>query len=110
MKLILTACCLSIASGSVLAADDQKPNTESPTKPTVEQITGFGSGTGMGAGGGFGNPGNVNGGPAALNNGRGSQTFGGGFTQQQSTGSGPLSSNPNGGTGLSPTMKTPGRL
>lgn len=59
------------------------------------QSAGFGSGTGMGPGGIVGSIGaahsigiDVRGGASGL----GTQTFGGGFTRQQSTGGGPLSS------------------
>lgn len=106
-KLMLTAWLLSLASGSVLAADDQKPAKDTPVKSGAEQVTGFGSGTGIGVGGEYGNPNSVNNAAATHGDGRGSETFGGGFTRQRSENSGPLSSNPNGGTGSSPTMKAP---
>lgn len=104
-KLILTVSLLSAISGSVWADDVQKP-VQPAAQPATEQVGGFGSGNGVGIGGEFGNP-NANGGAAMKNNGRGSETFGGGFTQQRSPGAGPLSSNPGAGTGPSPTMKAP---
>lgn len=104
-KLILTVSLLSAISGSVWADDAQKP-AQAVAKTTTEQVGGFGSGNGVGIGGGFGNP-NANNGAAMQNNGRGSETFGGVFTQQRSPGAGPLSSNPGAGTGPSPTMKAP---
>ena len=104
-KLILAVSLLSAISGSVWADDARKP-AEPSAQTATEQAGGFGSGNGVGVGGGFGNP-NANNGPAMHNNGRGSETFGGGFTQQRSPGAGPLSSNPGAGTGPAPTMKAP---
>ncbi|MHB8847254.1 MAG: hypothetical protein ACYC43_02295, partial [Burkholderiales bacterium] len=83
-KLILTVSLLSAISGSVWADDARKP-AEPPAQTATEQTGGFGSGTGVGVGGGFGNP-NADSGAAMHDNGRGSETFGGGFTQQRSPG------------------------
>lgn len=104
-KLILTVSIVSAITGSAWADDAQKP-AQPAAKTTTQQIGGFGSGSGVGIGGEFGNP-NANSGAATHSNGRGSETFGGGFTQQRAPGAGPLSSNPGTGTGPSPTMKAP---
>ena len=66
---------------------------------TRSSESGFGSGTGMGSGGGTGSATSMAGSFSAQGSGSGSgsQTFGGGFSQ--TTGSGPLSSNPTTGSG-----------
>ena len=107
-KLILAMGLVGLASASQ-AADDQSQRKEQPKKPTVEQVTGFGSGTGMGTGGGVGSASSISGSGmgAGSGSGGGSQSFGGGITRQQSTGSGPLSTNPSGSTGSNPTLTAP---
>lgn len=74
-----------------------------------EPVVGFGSGTGMGPGGTVGSASSVSGGfiTPPWNSGAGSQSFGGGFNQQQTTGSGPLSSNPSASTGAGPVLTKP---
>ncbi len=82
---VLTAACAFLAIGTATAADQ-------PEQPTPNTAVGFASGTGMGAGSGMGSASSLTGGFGSPtgNSGAGSQTFGGGFNQQQTTGSGPL--------------------
>lgn len=102
---VLTVTCALLSSGSVVAAD----------KTELNQVVGFGSGTGMGAGGGAGSTTSVVSGFSALGgggvggggSGGGSQSFGGGFNPQQSTGAGPLSSNPGNSSGFGPILASP---
>lgn len=94
-----TAACAVFFAGTAVAADQTER----------EPVVGFGSGTGMGAGGGAGSASSVADGFSAQirASGAGSQSFGGGFNQQQTMGSGPLSSNPATTTGSGPTLTNP---
>lgn len=101
---VLTVACTFLSIGSVTAAD----------QPERNQIVGFGSGNGMGSGGGVGSATSMADGFSAQTrvSGAASQSFGGGFNQQQTTGSGPLSSNPSTSAGSSinagaPTLTNP---
>lgn len=96
---VLTMAYALFSIGSVAAADKTEPN----------QVVGFGSGTGMGAGGGAGSTTSVVSGFSALGGGSGggSQSFGGGFSSQASTGAGPLSSNPNSNSAFGPILTSP---
>lgn len=96
---ILTVACAVFSIGSVNAADQSERN----------QIVGFGSGNGMGSGGGAGSATSMADGFSAQTraSGAASQSFGGGFNQQQTTGSGPLSSNPSTSTGSSTSAGAP---
>lgn len=98
-RVISTAACAVFFAGTAVAAD------QAQREPAV---TGFGSGTGMGVGGSAGSVSSMADGfsSATRGSGGGSQTFGGGFNQQQTTGSGPLSSNPS-TTGSAPTLSNP---
>lgn len=98
-RIVSTAACAMLFAGATVAAD-----------PSERQaVVGFGSGTGMGAGGSAGSASSVADGFSSQtwNSGSGSQTFGGGFSQQQAMGSGPLSSNPGSTTGSGPTLTHP---
>jgi len=83
---LIVAVCAAFPLSSVNAAE---PTSSRP-------VTGFGSGTGMGPGGSAGSVSSVSGsfGSTSGASGAGSQTFGGGFNQQQFPGAGPLSANP----------------
>lgn len=96
---ILTVACAVFSIGSVNAADQSDRN----------QIVGFGSGNGMGSGGGAGSATSMADGFSAQTrmSGAGSQSFGGGFNQQQTTGSGPLSANPTATSGSGPVLTNP---
>lgn len=100
IKLAVSAVCAVFFAGAAVAADQQ---------PDREQVVGFGSGTGMGVGGGTGSVSSVANSFAAQiqSGGAGSQTFGGGFNQQQTGGSGPLSSSPGMPTGNGPILGRP---
>lgn len=96
---VLTMAYALLSVGSAAAADKTEAN----------QVVGFGSGTGMGAGGGAGSTTSVVSGFSAQaggGSGTGSQSFGGGFSSQQSTGSGPLSFNPASSSGNDPVLTT----
>ncbi|MES2907673.1 MAG: hypothetical protein V4688_00760 [Pseudomonadota bacterium] len=84
-RVALTAAGAFLAIGFATAA-------EQPEQPAPSTVTSFGSGTGMAADGGAGSASSLAGGFGSPtgNSGAGSQTFGGGFNQQQTTGSGPL--------------------
>lgn len=93
IKLVVsTAACAVFFAGTAVAAEQTVSNPD--------PVSGFGSGTGMGAGGGAGSASSVADGFGAQTrgSGAGSQTFGGGFNQQKTAGSGPLSSNPSAAT------------
>ena len=97
IKLVVsTAACAVFFASTAVAADQTVPNP----------VAGFGSGTGMGAGGTAGSASSVAAGFSAPigASGAGSQSFGGGFNQGQTMGSGPLSSNPSAPTGSGPTL------
>lgn len=97
---VLTVAYALFSIGSVVAADKTEPN----------QVAGFGSGTGMGAGGSAGSTTSVISGFSAMGgggSGAGNQSFGGGFSPQQSTGAGPLSSNPTSSSGFGPILISP---
>lgn len=104
IKFVVTTAALAVIfAGSAVAA----PND-------TDKAIGFGSGTGMGTGGGVGSVGGANVGFGSEiqsgGSGAGSQTFGGGFTRQQSAGSGPLSfSSPSSGSGYGsgPALTSP---
>ncbi len=125
MKIILAvAVCTLFFIGSAMAAGKQQNNLSpapvdnaTPTPqvtvdpgallnsyPGSQQVTvthGFGSGTNIGKGGHIGSPTSLGGGfgSAMSNSGFGGQTFGGGFTQQQAGGSGPLAIGSTGSAG-----------
>lgn len=108
---VLTAAYAFISIGTVAAAD-QPQREQAGSSPAAGQtapspVIGFGSGTGMGPGGGAGSASSLGGGFSSplSGSGAGSQTFGGGFNQQQAPGSGPLSSNPAASPGGGPAMK-----
>ena len=96
---IFTAACVLICVGGNMAAaqpgPDQSAGTSvaAPNKAAASPVIGFASGTGIGAGGFAGSASSLAGGfgSASSGSGAGSQNFGGGFTQQQAPGSGPLS-------------------
>ncbi len=98
-RIVSTAACAMLFAGAAVAAG---PSEREP-------IVGFGSGTGMGAGGSAGSASSVADGfsTQTWNSGLGSQSFGGGFNQQQTMGSGPLSSNPSAPTGSGPVLTNP---
>lgn len=101
IKLVVsTAACAVFFAGTAVAAEQTVSN------PNPDPVSGFGSGTGMGAGGGAGSASSVADGFGAQTrgSGAGSQTFGGGFDQQKTAGSGPLSSNPSAATAGGPAM------
>ena len=95
----LTAATAFISVGSNMAAAQPGPSQAAGTsvaaaeKTEANPIIGLGSGTGMGRGGGAGSASSLAGGFSSISggSGAGSQTFGGGFTQQQAPSSGPLS-------------------
>ena len=95
-RFVSTAACAMLFAGAAVAADPSEP----------ESVVGFGSGTGMGVGGSAGSTSSVVDGFSSQtrNSGSGGQSFGGGFSQQQAMGSGPLSSS---STGSSPTLTNP---
>ena len=96
---ILATATAFIFIGNNLAAAQPVPGPAAGTssagmdKTEGSQPIGFGRGTGMGAGGFAGSASSLAGGFGSTSNGSGlgSQVFGGGFTQQQAPGSGPLS-------------------
>ncbi|MDP2817517.1 MAG: hypothetical protein Q8O29_04425 [Polaromonas sp.] len=95
---IFTAAYAFIAIGPINAAAQPGFNQAVGTAIVAEQtvpnpVIGFGSGTGMGPAGGTGSASSLSGGFSSQMSGSGSggQTFGGGFNQQQTIGSGPLS-------------------
>jgi len=94
--IVSTAACAMLFAGAAVAAD---PSEREP-------VVGFGSGTGMGAGGSAGSASSVADGFSSQtrNSSSGGQSFGGGFSQQQGMGSGPLSSST---TGSGPTLTNP---
>ncbi|MCK9285902.1 MAG: hypothetical protein M0P39_16660 [Rhodocyclaceae bacterium] len=102
IKLAVAACAL-LSIGSVMAAEpaDHPPANTAGKRAAPNPVVGFGSGTGMGPGGSAGSASSVAGGFGSQlgNSGAGGQTFGGGFDQQQVTGSGPLSTHPAAGAG-----------
>lgn len=97
--IVSTAACAMLFAGAAVAADQSER----------EPVVGFGSGSGMGAGGSAGSASSVADGFSAQTpaSGAGSQSFGGGFNQQQTMGSGPLSSNPASPTGSGPILTNP---
>ncbi len=97
--IVSTVACAMLFAGAAVAAE--------PTER--EPVVGFGSGSGMGAGGSAGSASSVADGFSAQTraSGAGSQSFGGGFNQQQATGSGPLSSNPSAPSGSGPVLTNP---
>ena len=101
MKIIwAVAACTLFFIGSAMAAGQQESNTSpapgdnsTPMQQAAPDTSfGFGSGTNIGPGGQIGSPTSLAGGfgSAMSNSGFGCQTFGGGFTQLQAGGSGPL--------------------
>ena len=95
---VLTAAYALLSTGFATAADPVESKPTTGTTPAAEQtapnpVSGFGSGSGMGSGGGVGSASSLVGGFGSplSGSGSGSQTFGGGFNRQQTTGSGPLS-------------------
>ena len=94
---VLTAACAFLSLGTAIAADPPERKPASGTTQAAQQtapnpVSGFGSGNNMGAGGGVGSASSVTGGfGSPLSGSGGSQTFGGGFNQQQTPGAGPLS-------------------
>ena len=97
---ISTAACAVLFVGSAVAADDAERK---------QQVVGFGSGTGMGAGAAAGSASSMADGfsSQSWSSGSGTQSFGGGFDQQQTAGSGPLSSDPAAPTGADPVLTSP---
>jgi len=98
---MLTAACAALFAGAAVASDEAKRD-ERP------EVIGLGSGTGMGSGAGTGSASSMADGfsSQSWSSGSGSQSFGGGF-DQQTAGSGPLSSNPSAATGSGPTLTSP---
>jgi len=98
---VLTAALALFSIGAVLAADQPERQPANTAAEQPNPVSGFGSGTGMGEGGGAGGASSLAGGFGSPvgNSGAGSQTFGGGFDQQQTAGSGPLATPPAAGTG-----------
>ena len=96
---IFTAATALICVDGNMAAAQPGPGQTAGTSVTAADKTagtpviGFASGTGMGPGGFAGSASSLAGGfgSASSGSGSGSQNFGGGFTQQQAPGSGPLS-------------------
>ena len=101
---ISTAACAVLFSGAAVAADGAEREQQ-----REQQVVGFGSGTGMGAGAGAGSASSVADGfsSQSWSSGSGNQSFGGGFDQRQTAGSGPLSSNPAASTGSGPVLTRP---
>lgn len=110
---IFTAATAFISVGSNMAAAQPVPSQAAGTsvaaveKTEANPVSGLGSATGMGRGGGAGSASSLAGGfgSAGSGSGAGSQTFGGGFNQQQTLGSGPLARSPlspGGGPALRP--------
>lgn len=95
---ILTTATAFIFIGNNLAMAQPVPGAAGATssagtdKTEGSQPIGFGGGTGIGDGGFVGSASSLAGGFSSFTNGSGSgsQIFGGGFTQQQGPGSGPL--------------------
>jgi len=101
---VLTAAYALLSIGTATAADQPENNQPAPaTEQTTpaSPVDGFGSGTGIGRGGGIGSASSVvdGFGSPVSGSGAGSQIFGGGFDQQQTAGSGPLSTSPAAGAG-----------
>lgn len=96
---IATAACAVLFAGAAVAAEPNEP----------EAVVGFGSGTGMGVGAAAGSASSVADGFSAQMraSGAGSQSFGGGFDQQQTMGAGPLASDPSTASGSGPTLTNP---
>lgn len=97
---ILAAACaiFSITAANAAEPAERQPGSaakQSTTRPSV----GFGSGSGIGPGGYAGSASSLGGGLSVPSGGSGTQTFGGGFSQQQTMGSGPLSTKPAASTG-----------
>jgi hypothetical protein len=114
-KLIIAMAVFSLASAVAQAADEQKVPEAQQGQAQAAPVTGFGSGSGMGPGGGFGNSASVVNGRSSPVNNNGSQSFGGGFDQQQARNAGPLSTNratpssgaPNSGSNGAPVANSP---